>query len=93
MKRQRYRNGDPLFDVFTLQVVDVVGLEAINDGIAIGLQVRHDLFQHVVAPSLTGFVADGICHGCWGFCLQIEPEPAVDVKAVGVGIDRWAYPR
>ena len=52
-----------LFDVFTLQVVSVVGFEAIDDGVPIGLQIIHDLFENMVAPCITCFVADSFRHG------------------------------
>ena len=44
-----------LFDVLTPQVVSIVGFEAIDDFIEMGLQIIHDLLQHMFAPDLAGF--------------------------------------
>ena len=64
-----------LFDVLTLQVVNVVVLKAINDGIAIGLQIIHHLLQYMVAPGFTGFLADVFRHGGWKCLYRLYPIP------------------
>jgi len=52
-----------LFDVFTLEAVPVLDLEAIEDLLAMGLQIIHHLLQHRVAPGCAKFVCDFLRYG------------------------------
>ena len=66
-----------LFDVLTLEAVAVLDLKAVDDLIAMGLQIIHHLFQQMVAPRFTGIVADLFGHRSLNPVYRLKPRPTL----------------